>query len=455
MFKSAFVLSLAVSSAYGHAFINSVSGANGLSAVGLGVATNGEVARGGTDEQPFQLDTPVLKDTTTDPCGATLLAGSIDIASSMTSTATNGQYPSIPSNGTLTMGVFQVNADGGGPFSAEVSTDATGTSWQTLSVTSQPPGVNGLLHDGPANSSITVEVPSNVTCTGGTNGNACLIRINNGGPDTGSFANGAGPFGGCVAVQQDTTGTASSSAASTSATSTTSKKTKTNKNSKNNREIAGKDLVDLLKKRQEIDSAILAKRQTLTAHMIDELNTATDTAIDIPIDALAGANDEDANGGNSTTGKSGTAVLSTQQAIDLKKAVAEAISNAFHVMASSQVDAGDFGTDEDSVNSANAAAASSLSAGEVTSINAGNAGVGAVNTANVASLLGGLNTALADITGAADATATATATSAAAATTTAASKKGKTKAAAAAAAAGKNKSNNRRMFRFNRLARED
>lgn len=28
-------------------------------------ATNGEVARGGTDEQPFQLDTPVLKDTTT------------------------------------------------------------------------------------------------------------------------------------------------------------------------------------------------------------------------------------------------------------------------------------------------------------------------------------------------------------------------------------------------------
>lgn len=43
------------------------------------------------------------------------------------------------------MGVFQVNADGGGPFTAEVSADATGTSWQTLSVTSQPPGVNGLL----------------------------------------------------------------------------------------------------------------------------------------------------------------------------------------------------------------------------------------------------------------------------------------------------------------------
>lgn len=36
-----------------------------------------------------------------DPCGATLLAGSIDIATSMTSTATGGEFPSIPTNGTV------------------------------------------------------------------------------------------------------------------------------------------------------------------------------------------------------------------------------------------------------------------------------------------------------------------------------------------------------------------
>lgn len=68
MFKQIALLSLAVSSAYGHAFINSVQGANGVSAVGLGVTFNGEVPRNGTTEQPFQLDTPVLKDTATSMC---------------------------------------------------------------------------------------------------------------------------------------------------------------------------------------------------------------------------------------------------------------------------------------------------------------------------------------------------------------------------------------------------
>ena len=65
MFSSFAVLALSVSGAYAHAFINSVEGANGVNGIGLGVTFNGEVARGGTGEQPFQLDTPVLKDTTT------------------------------------------------------------------------------------------------------------------------------------------------------------------------------------------------------------------------------------------------------------------------------------------------------------------------------------------------------------------------------------------------------
>jgi hypothetical protein len=58
--------------------------------------------------------------------------------------------------------------------------------------------------NGPANSTITVQIPANAKCTGGTNGNACLLRVSNGGPGTGSVANGAGPFGGCVAIQQGT-----------------------------------------------------------------------------------------------------------------------------------------------------------------------------------------------------------------------------------------------------------
>ena len=59
-----------------------------------------------------------------------------------------------------------------------------------------------LCSNGPANSSITVSVPQDTKCTGGSDGATCLIRLNNGGADTGSLANGAGPFGGCVAVSQ-------------------------------------------------------------------------------------------------------------------------------------------------------------------------------------------------------------------------------------------------------------
>ena len=153
-----------------------------------------------------------------DPCGATLLAGSVNIATSMAKVSKAfGGVPTIPANGTLTMGVFQVNADGGGPFAAEINTDATGQTWTTINVVSQPPGVNGVLQyvaqrseregvsnilisNGPANSSITVQIPSGTTCTGA--GSTCLIRLNNGG-QTSSIANGAGPFGGCVAVSRE------------------------------------------------------------------------------------------------------------------------------------------------------------------------------------------------------------------------------------------------------------
>lgn len=406
MWKALSFVLVSVSHAYGHCFINSVSGANGLSAVGLGVTTNGEVPRGGTVEQPFQLDTPVLKNLAADPCGATLLAGSVNIAKSMAAVAakTGGQLPSIPSNGTLTMGVFQVNADGGGPFKAEINVDATGKAWQEIKVLSQPPGALGLLHNGPANSSITVQIPPNVSCTGGANKNACVIRLNNGGPNTGSVANGAGPFGGCVAVQQGGKKVAGGNGAAVKS----GMKGKMQKRvysrhffpTRAARAQAGKDfsaveqreLEDLLLRRSKLDSQILERRQKLTAQMIDELETATGTAIDIPIDALAGHVDEAALGGNSTTPKN--AVLTTQQAVDLKKAVQNAIAQALTIMAEQgEVDAGKFGQSSKITDKLNAEANAAIASGQATSINAGNAGVGFFQTEVVNSLLGGLATA--------------------------------------------------------------
>ena len=58
---------------------------------------------------------------------------------------------------------------------------------------------------------------------------------------------------------------------------------------------------------------------------------------------VAGHDDAAAKGGNSTTPTG--AVLTTQQAIDLKKAVQTAIGNAMELLASTQVDAGAGGQD--------------------------------------------------------------------------------------------------------------
>ncbi|THH14535.1 hypothetical protein EW146_g5807 [Bondarzewia mesenterica] len=486
MFKSVLVLSLAASSVYGHAFISSVAGANGLSSTGFGVDTTGSIPRNGTFEQPFQLDTPVLKNLQDDPCGANLLSGSINIATEMATAikANGGALPTIPTNGALTLGVFQINADGGGPFAAEVNTDGTGKTWTAVTVTSQPPGINGLLQ----------RMPNTLACTGGSTGDACIIRLNNGGENTGSMANGAGPFGGCVAVSQanaatgtasnntasaangatgtasnntasaanGATGTASNNtasaasgtaAAASTASSTSTKSTKTkgsNKNNKNNRSI--RDVVksrhffpslaarrsaldDLVSKREALDAEILAKRQLLNAQLIDELKTATGTAIDIPIDAFAGHIDESALGGNAT--KAAGSILSDQQAVDLKKAVQDAIESAFDIMASAQVDAGANGQDSTITDAANAEAAAELVSGALTSINAGNAGVGFFNTASVDALLGGIATATADLG------ATATAAGSAATTTAATAASGVSAASSAIATSSSSSKSNK------------
>jgi hypothetical protein len=344
-------------------------------------AFNGEVARGGTVEQPFQLDTPVLKDTTTgmydtciqrtfgsksssaDPCGATLIGGSVNIAMSMTAVSQAfGGVPTIPSDGTLTMGVFQVNADGGGPFAAEINTDATGAKWTAIKVVSQPPGVNGILHNGPANSSITVQVPTGTACTGGSDSATCLIRLNNGG-QTASLANGAGPFGGCVAVSQvdaTTTGAATAATSKSGKSKSAAKKSARFLNGRHfypnelSRRVAVQDMVEkrlsaaldeglanLLEKRASIEREIVEKRQFITTQLLDEISTATGTAIDMPIDRLAGHEDTAVNGGNSTAAaSSGTSTLTTQQAVDLKKAVQLAITQAITLLANTQVDAG-------------------------------------------------------------------------------------------------------------------
>ncbi|KAF5350276.1 hypothetical protein D9758_007808 [Tetrapyrgos nigripes] len=411
--KSYVVLASLLSSAYGHGLIAAVTGANGVTTKGFGVSTN--IPRNGTAEQPFQLDTPVLKNMVDDPCGATLQGGSINIQDGFTQALKegSGSLPSIAADGSVTMTIHQVNADGGGPYVAEVNTDGTGQTWQTITVTQQVPGANGLLRGGPVDSQLVAVVPQGTKCTGGDSGNACLVRINNGGAGLeDSFANGAGPFGGCVAVinNDGSTGAAGNSTKGAAAS---------NNNANANAAGAGRgrfrgnqrrtvshrtdELRALMAKRQELDEEIelkrreLVERQLLTVDLIDELKTTTGTAIDIPIDAFAGQIDSAANGGNSSTAPD--AILTKQQAVDLKKAVQNAIANVLIAMSQAQnisVDATGFTVANkltaEKIAQANDAAAKALLDGTTTSINAGNAGVGEPNTALINSLLGGVST---------------------------------------------------------------
>ncbi|KAJ3824853.1 hypothetical protein F5880DRAFT_1505912 [Lentinula raphanica] len=483
MIKLVLVAASVLPSVFGHAVITAVTGANGVTTSGFGVTTDESVPRNGTTEQPFQLDTPVLKNLVDDPCGATLLGGSIGMTSSLATALTQGggNLPSLAADNTISFTLHQVNADGGGPFSAMVNTDATGQNWTSALITQQPPGANGLLSGGPVDSQVTAQLPAGTTCTGtsadGSVSNICLIRISNGGTggeaaSVASFANGAGPFGGCFAVTTSSDATAAStSVAASTATTTTTKTNKNNKNKNKNRslELIGRLAPALMRRQSELDELVaqhraleediklkvreLAERQLLTVAMMDEIATAVGTADDIPVDALAGQIDESANGGNSSTTSNSTtsnAKLSLQDAVNLKAALRTQVEGVLAAFAANQnASLATAGSDfnftgnltTETVAQANSDADAAQAAG-TTSINAGNAGVGEVQTAVKNSLLGEVSTVQsitngATLLGASPTTAAtvATTTAAAAATTTAVDSSTATAAAAAATSA--------------------
>ncbi|KAJ7141281.1 hypothetical protein C8R44DRAFT_866910 [Mycena epipterygia] len=440
----------------------------------MGFGATNSTLRTGTTEQPFQLDTSVLKNLKDDPCGATLQGGSIDIATAMTVALAQGggSLPSLTADGIVNLELHQVNADGGGPFTAMVNADATGATWVPATVLVQAPGTNGILHGGPANVPFSAQIPAGTTCTGGADGATCLIRINNGGTgNTLSLAQGAGPFGGCVAVTQDNTavasavGTAAASTASTAATAATAATGKGGKaaakatavaaakaaKAAKTARFASRHFYPTLESREEVvdnfrrtrlleDISYLVARGELTADLIDEIKagTATGTAIDIPIDNLAGHDDSADLGGNSTTPTGST--LTDQQAVDLKKAVQDAIATALTILSSGGTVVAQNPQPLADTAAANAAADAALVAGTLTSINLGNAGVGTFQTAAVDALLGPLATITLVAAGA---TATDAGTAASATATTAAAATGKTAKTGTGrkAATGKNRLN--------------
>jgi hypothetical protein len=61
---------------------------------------------------------------------------------------------------------LQINADGAGPMTCSVSTDATGNTFTAMTITTNVPGTNGRSNAANANSPLVASMPAGATCTG-------------------------------------------------------------------------------------------------------------------------------------------------------------------------------------------------------------------------------------------------------------------------------------------------
>ncbi|KAM4063794.1 CAS1 protein [Hirsutella rhossiliensis] len=201
MYLKAAVLSLALLAAElvaGHGVIIKAVGDNGQGqSAGLGMDPN--TPRDNTRRNSGQQDSTRFNGPTARTVGETLGGGPNDIESGTQAImAMTGQpLAQVKAGGTLTMTVHQVNADGAGPYSCMINSDATAQSWQKVDVTTNLPGNRQGLNP-PTNKQdqpLKVQIPAGQQCTGTAAGqqNVCMVRC--------QIPAQAGPFGGVVPVQ--------------------------------------------------------------------------------------------------------------------------------------------------------------------------------------------------------------------------------------------------------------
>ncbi|KDN42639.1 hypothetical protein RSAG8_06596, partial [Rhizoctonia solani AG-8 WAC10335] len=145
---------------------------------------------------PFQADTSIIRDKEiasgdAQACGRTLAGGVNDMAAQLAAASSAG-LASVGSDGSVAMTVHQINGDGAGPYTCDVSADASGQNFVAMEVTTNVPGQNSRSQAKATDFPLVAQMPAGTTCTGGPDGDACVVRCRN--------AARAGPFGGCVPV---------------------------------------------------------------------------------------------------------------------------------------------------------------------------------------------------------------------------------------------------------------
>ncbi|CAE6528292.1 hypothetical protein RSOLAG22IIIB_06290 [Rhizoctonia solani] len=185
---------LAATSVNAHGAIVAVKGGNGVTGQAFGIVDT--TPRDGTRRNPFQTDTSIIRDKEiasgdAQACGRTLGGGVNDMAAQM-ETASSAGLASVNADGSVAMTVHQINGDGAGPYTCDVSADASGQNFVAMKVTTNVPGQNSRSQAKATDFPLVAQMPAGTTCTGGPDGDACIVRCRN--------AARAGPFGGCVPV---------------------------------------------------------------------------------------------------------------------------------------------------------------------------------------------------------------------------------------------------------------
>jgi hypothetical protein len=156
-----------------HGLITAAKGNAGGSGSGIGFVPG----TAGTSES----DVTLFKGNSV--CGQTAAGVTNNIASGTSTilSQNGGTLPQVTAGGSLSMTLHQVNADGAGPYTCQISTDATGNTFTTLQATTQVPGNNGVSSANNQDFPLVVSLPSNLQCTGTVAGqsNVCLVRCKN------------------------------------------------------------------------------------------------------------------------------------------------------------------------------------------------------------------------------------------------------------------------------------
>ncbi|KAI9144883.1 hypothetical protein BKA69DRAFT_1051911 [Paraphysoderma sedebokerense] len=176
-----------------HGVLLAAHGENGVETPGIGVSMD-FAARTGTGGK-FQKDSSIIrakeiaKGAKASECGRTTGAGKNDIeATRIKSASASGNYASVTAGKTMKLTMYQVNGDGAGPYTCQLSTSLDAKFNQELTIVQNAPGKKGNNKATQmTNNTIEVQIPMGVQCT-----DACLVRCMN-------PAN-AGPFGGCVPI---------------------------------------------------------------------------------------------------------------------------------------------------------------------------------------------------------------------------------------------------------------